>query len=305
MIFVQIVAYRDMELEATVRDCLAKADNSDGIHIGLVLQYLKTDVKPKLSGIDHINVLEYEPDPLTGVGFMRQAANSLYRGEKFYLQIDAHTRFDKHWDTMLISQLQSLYEESDHPVLSTYPPMYWYEGDVIEEFRLRRCTNTSSIIITATGWHSNQLLMLEPLVRPQSKMRRTFALAGGFVFSSGDFASIKQDESILFLGEEIVLAAQAYTRGWDIFSPEKCPIYHHYTRQQCSKPWTDFVHVRAEANRISEQRVVRLLADPHYGYFGSTRSFNEYESFCGISFNNYHIRINSINPAHALHPRPF
>jgi len=49
----------------------------------------------------------------------------LYQGETYYLQLDSHHRFDKHWDIKLVKMLQGL-QSSGHekPLLTAYATAY-------------------------------------------------------------------------------------------------------------------------------------------------------------------------------------
>lgn len=43
----------------------------------------------------------------------------------------------------------------------------------------------------------------------------------------------------LFEGEEILYSIRAFTHGWNVFSPNKNIIFHHYTRKGEPKFWDD------------------------------------------------------------------
>jgi len=51
----------------------------------------------------------------------RQLAQSLWDGEEFYLQLDAHMRFAPGWDAQLTTWLAAAEHTSPKAVLSTYP----------------------------------------------------------------------------------------------------------------------------------------------------------------------------------------
>lgn len=298
MIFVQIVSYRDKEVTATIADCLAKAKWPDALSFGIVYQYGPGDAREPIPV--QAKYLNFETAVERGVGFMRNAANSLYSGEDYYLQVDSHTQFERDWDQILLNQLHT--STHSKPLITTYPGMYWLG----EDGSVKLGGNTSSIVMIATGWHPSNLIILEPHVLPNRKQQDGFAVAGGFIFTTGEFAKVvPYDPKILFIGEEIVLAAQAYTRGYDIVHPSACPLYHHYTRESAAKPWKDFASVRPIVDRESEQRVAQILREGNdcVGYFGSVRSFAEYEAHSGVSFSDYTIQPNAVNVTPILRPR--
>lgn len=62
----------------------------------------------------------------------------------------------------------------------------------------------------------------------------------GVYFSDGSFArEVPNDPNIFFIGEEIAMAARAFTHGYDIYAPHKILLWHFYTRSEHSKVWSD------------------------------------------------------------------
>ncbi len=60
-----------------------------------------------------------------------------------------------------------------------------------------------------------------------------FQISAAFLFTRGCFVEeIPYDPFMYFHGEEQNLAARAYTRGWDIWHPNRVPLYHLYKRRQ-------------------------------------------------------------------------
>jgi [Skp1-protein]-hydroxyproline N-acetylglucosaminyltransferase len=58
-----------------------------------------------------------------GPCYARALAQTLYNGQRYYLQIDCHMRFVKGWDTMLLAMLAKC-SSSSKPVITTYPTGY-------------------------------------------------------------------------------------------------------------------------------------------------------------------------------------
>jgi [Skp1-protein]-hydroxyproline N-acetylglucosaminyltransferase len=61
-----------------------------------------------------------------GPCWARNIARSLWSGEDFYLQVDAHMRFRRGWDVYLVDLHATCRDtcNSAEPVISTYPPNY-------------------------------------------------------------------------------------------------------------------------------------------------------------------------------------
>ena len=109
-IFVSIAAYRDPECIPTLVDLFEKAKHKSEVFVGVVWQGegsdFSLDTEPPLREyISQIRVIRMSYRDSTGPCLARHIAQSLWRREKFYLQIDSHMRFRLNWDEMLISLL--------------------------------------------------------------------------------------------------------------------------------------------------------------------------------------------------------
>merc|ERR1711906_79271 len=61
-----------------------------------------------------------------------------------------------------------------------------------------------------------------------------------FAFSLGSFCTeVQHDPEYYFHGEEISIAARAFTNGYDLFHPNKALVWHEYTRKNRTKQWDD------------------------------------------------------------------
>ena len=99
-IFVSIPSYCDSECLPTVRDLLRKARRPGRVHVGVFLQSATPDADAHelLEGVarehrDRVRVQYVHVRDAAGPCVARQAAQTLYQGETFYLQIDSHMRW--------------------------------------------------------------------------------------------------------------------------------------------------------------------------------------------------------------------
>ena len=102
-IFVHVAAYRDPECEHTVSDLFRKASNPERISVGIVLQQMPEDDyyfhSNRIRAV-HINARESK-----GACWAQSLGYTLYQGEDYVPQIDAHTRFLERWDERLLAEL--------------------------------------------------------------------------------------------------------------------------------------------------------------------------------------------------------
>ncbi|ROW53645.1 glycosyltransferase, partial [Cronobacter malonaticus] len=126
-------------------------------------------------------------------------------------------------------------------------------------------------------------------------------LAGGFIFADGSFVKeVPNDPHIFFAGEEIAMAARAWTNGYDIYFPHKILLWHFYGRRQHPKVWADHSNQAKatgsvalawwERDQVAKQRVRTLLGLEQppcemgkYG-LGSLSDFHSFEQAIGVNF---------------------
>jgi hypothetical protein len=113
-----------------------------------------------------------------------------------------------------------------------------------------------------------------------------------FAFTVGQFCKeVTHDPNYYFHGEEISIAARAYTHGYDIYHPHKVVCWHEYTRKGRSKQWDDDP-VWGNPNNECHLRNRKLFEmyggkrDIDFGPygFGTERTLRDYEKYAGISF---------------------
>ncbi len=293
-IFVSIAAYRDIECQWTIRDLFEQAANPDAIFVGVVWQLVRGEDDDCLvirTRERQIREVFIDAADSLGVCWARHQAQQLYRGETYTLQIDSHMRFAPGWDRELISILQAC--PSDRPVLSTYPSAYTPPHDLDD--------TTHSIVITAKEFDDAGILIfgsrtLDGVDRIDTPIPAAF-VAGGYIFARAEIiGDVPYDPNIYFWGEEISLSARLWTWGWDLFHPGKVLIYHDYTGTNRTRHWSDphpvgwdLMDARSKA-RVKHLFGTEPSADEEaikdldsYG-FGTRRSLEDYEDFCGVTF---------------------
>ena len=145
-IFVSIASYMDSECMPTIKSMYRTASVPARVHVGVVWQHDSTswmanytctdDENSELSrGKDkdfnrwyreNVRHIEIHYSQATGPCFARHVAESLWRGEEYFLQIDSHMRFRHNWDAYLIRTHFICRDElkSKRPILTTYPLGY-------------------------------------------------------------------------------------------------------------------------------------------------------------------------------------
>ena len=105
-IFVQIAAYRDPDLPATLHNLIERAARPERLHFGICLQLAADD--PPHWGTSafpdhpHLTSIRFDATESRGACWARRQAQDVYGGEDFLLQIDSHMRAVEHWDDLLL-----------------------------------------------------------------------------------------------------------------------------------------------------------------------------------------------------------
>jgi len=181
----------------------------------------------------HIRVLYLHENESLGPAMARYHASKLWGGETYFMQVDSHLEFAKHWDEKYTNELKAT-KSFPKSVLSSYPPGFTNEhsNGILERepnpgARLCTCEfSTSDVeskiirINTGVSYSGNE----------EHPTQIAF-IAAGFFFAHGEFlVDVPFDPYMpwCFMGEEIMLSMRAWTHGWDIYAPRMNWIAHQY-----------------------------------------------------------------------------
>ena len=293
-IFVQIASYRDPELENTIKSMIENAKRPKNLIIGICRQYHPED------GFDTLNdyrkdkrfrILDILYSESKGVCWARNQVQQLYGGEEYTLQIDSHMRFEKNWDDEFIKMVKQLQKKGfSKPLLTGYVSSFNPENDPEERVKdpwrmvFDRFIPEGAVFFlpeTIPGWET----LKEPVTA------RFYS--AHFAFTVGQFSTeVQHDPEFYFHGEEISIAARAYTHGYDLFHPHKTLIWHEYTRKGRTKQWDDDKDW-VNKNNVSHSKNRKLfsmdgeVSDIDFGVygFGTERTLKEYEIYSGLRFS--------------------
>ena len=293
-IFVQIAAYRDPQLEPTIKNMLENAKRPKNLRVGICRQYNPDDQFDLLEEYrkdKRFRILDVLYSDSRGVCWARNQVQQLYEGEEYTLQIDSHMRFEKDWDDTLIKMVKQLQKKGfEKPLLTGYVSSFDPDNDpagrVQEPWRMAfdRFIPEGAVFFlpeSIPGWQQ----MKEPVTA------RFYS--AHFAFTLGQFSTeVQHDPEFYFHGEEISIAVRAYTHGYDLFHPHKVVIWHEYTRKGRTKQWDDDKDW-VNKNNLSHQKNRQLFGMDgeevtmdfsKYG-FGTERTLREYEIYSGLLFS--------------------
>jgi hypothetical protein len=288
-IFVQLAAYHDYELPVTINDILDKASGNNQINIGVYLCYHeKEDIQ--VPSLPNVKVKTAMAPEGIGLGYSRLQAHNFYDGEDYYLQVDSHTKMDKNWDQRVIGDIKKYQELGfKKPLLTCYPRNYKYLDDGSCE--IDQNDNITQIRFSENP-HQFESLRIPTQTAFTNENGNIFSnsISGGSVATVGGF--ITPNPRVAFYGEEIFIAARAFTNGFDLLLPEKLFMSHlyfdHNRPEQSLRRliWKDYPEEFSEIDAVSKKEIFDTLSNGIVGpeYLGSERSIEEYGMRCGLDF---------------------
>ena len=304
-IFVQIAAYRDPDLPATLHNLLEQAAHPERLRFGICLQLAENDPKAWSASAfpdhSHQQVKLVAATDSRGACWARRQAQTLYDGEDYLLQIDSHMRAVKHWDDLLLRTWTDC--NDSRAVLSVYP------NGFKQPCQLQ--TNTLPVM-AAKAFDNYGILKFQGISRykmpdqqPPKPLKNAF-VAGGFLFGPGSIVQdVPYDPDLYFYGEEISMSARLWTHGYNMFCPNRLLLFHLYKSASAdgdtsATHWSDHQDW-FQLNRRSLVRVHTLLGSlstsqvqlnpvpddieglDNFG-LGRARRLEDYEEMTGISF---------------------
>ena len=291
-IFISIACYRDSQVIPTVENAYKNAKYKDRLFFGVYAQLAENDVELKFDCPENqVRLLVHPHTSARGPVYARYIIyNKLYKNERFYLQIDSHTRFVQNWDEQLINMLCSLQENS---VISTYPVGYSLKTDQL--------IKTDKVNIVKLKKIRNGIPVFYSVPAKLERPEKNLFWAAGFSFCYGAvFKIVPFDPHLknIFWGEEFIMALRFYTSGIEVYTPDKNIVYTLWDRTYRPTFWElrnidankfdshgliSFLRLCKIASfyesRIGEERVLKDIE--RYG-IGKKKTVDEFLNVSGI-----------------------
>lgn len=302
-IFIQVASYRDPQLIPTIESALENAKHPENLVFGIARQYHpddKFDDLSKYKDDERFRILDIFYLDAKGACWARNQIQQLYKDEEYTLQIDSHMRFAPNWDVEMIKMITDLQDKGHKkPLLTGYVSSFDPDNDpaarVQDPWRMvfDRFIPEGAVFFlpeTIPGWQE----LTEPVTA------RFYS--AHYCFTLGQFAKeVQHDPDYYFHGEEISIAARAYTWGYDLFHSHKTLIWHEYTRKGRTKQWDDDKKWVDRNNFCHKKNRALFGMDGEepmdfgiYG-FGPERTLRDYEKYSGLLFSKRAIQQETID----------
>lgn len=332
-IFVSVPSYRDPDCAATLLSLFNNARCPHRVYVGVFSQQRDStnthananadqDILSEYvrlsklhncdSFTDNIRFLKVDASEARGPMFARSVIErKLYRNEKWYFNIDSHTRFSTDWDQHFIDQVADIARRTATPenriVVTMYPGDT--DSEAPGECSFDKLPPGSYFRAKQFNAEHGMLQIDGPLFakRPPAAIETMF-IGLNCCFSSADRLQICPFDpkcDYVFLGEETTMAARLWTSGFDFYNPPCMLVWHRWSRKYRPTFWENLRDetlfsetVRSERRFRNKQAMERLWGllemhqgkfaskapEPKYG-FGAVRSFKEYMRFSGVDWS--------------------
>ena len=313
-IFVQIASYRDPQLRHTIADMIKNAKRPEKLVIGVARQFNEEDGFDDLSDYqddERFRILNIPYNEAEGVCWARNLVQQLYQDEQYTLQIDSHMRFAPNWDEEMINMIKQLQKKGyKKPLLTGYVSSFDPDNDpagrVQEPWRMAfdRFIPEGAVFFlpeTIPNWRE----LKEPVPA------RFYS--AHYCFTLGEFSKeVQHNPEYYFHGEEISIAARAYTWGYDLFHPHKVLIWHEYTRKGRTKQWDDdkLWVSRNNHSHLTNRKLFGMDGETQEGHdgmfgFGPIRSLRDYEKYSGLLFEKRAVQQYTLDKQYPPNPYEF
>lgn len=286
-IFVQMTSYRNFDVVPTVRDCIEKAKDREGLHFGICLQQ-EEDVPVELNH-ERIKVEKVLPKDSPGPGWARRTAQSMYGSQDYTLQIDTGCRMADGWDETLIQALSVVGSER---AIITNPPNRFNPANGEREHRdvAYRLQAFQFIFDTPSYWP----VPMKGVPAPQ----RARSVSEQFMFSRGVHCTeCPYDPDFYWSEIEAATTLRSFTFGYDLFHYNLPLVFRNYAPRPMN--WSDdtdwWLKDRASKSRFADLVRGKLT---EFG-LGSVRSVKDYEIYSGVDFLGKRLQRDTVSGAEA------
>ena len=282
-IFVQMVAYRNFDVLATVRDCIEKAKDRDGLYFGLCLQ--QDDEIPAGLSHERIKIEKSSIKESLGHGWARSRAQSLYDGQDYTLQIEAGCRFAQDWDEGLIEALKMT--GSPKPIITNHANRFNPENGEREHPTVAYKTQAYQFLAeTPVFWP----VAMKNIVAPQ----RARNISDHFFFAAGGHCTeVRYDPAMYYSEVESALSLRSFSFGYDLFHHFKPFVFRNYAPRPMN--WSEDQEWWAK-DRASKDRFAQLVSGDSLEFgLGSVRSLREWELYSGIDYKGRRLQKDAVS----------
>lgn len=297
-IYVSIPSLPDKELYFTIYQCLTMAKRPKNIYIGIAYyndmdseidpyEIVKSFNNPNIK----IKVYDIDDEKNRGIGAGRNDAKQFYDNQKYFLQIDSHTNFDKNWDKKMIKFYKKSFKKYGKCVLTACLPKY------------RRIENNIEKLDSFSRYPIYDGFRPESPMVPsiENTYLKTFKdteyaikVSASMIFAYGDIMANEQvPRWVNFWEEEVIQSINIFKNKTNIIFLQHAPMQH--LDNHCITPGlNDRKIMSSYFSEEEENKKIKITNEMFNKYLVENKEIvKEYERYAGISFSEK--RVSGIN----------
>jgi hypothetical protein len=271
-IFVQITSYRSFDLVPTVRDCIEKSKDREGLHFGLCIQ--QDDEIPRELNHERISVEITPYRQSAGHGSARRRAQQFYSGQDYVLQLDGGCRLAQGWDEILVEAIKL--SGSPKPIITNPANKFDPEKNQMENPDVSYKSQCYSFLSEAPSFWPVAMKNIIGLQKSRN-------ISDHFFFAHGSHCvECPYDPELYWSEIESALTVRSFTLGYDIFHHFKPVVFRNYSNRRMN--WNDDSEWWTK-DKLSKSRFSSLVSGSlsEFG-LGTARSTRDFELYSGIDY---------------------
>lgn len=294
-IFVAISSFRDPELVVTLNEFYNKAYNKQRIIFGVVQQndpqgddplcFAENSIVPK----NQLRVINMHYKQAKGPTYARSICESLFQNEDYYMMCDSHMRAEAGWDVELIDMVLRC-PRPKRTVITMYPEGFERIEDANKNVRYE--------IKQRKAWRRERFKYFNQQGIVEFESVNTFRKppdvpeyvpfwAACFAFGHSDWVRevpFHNNTPYLFFGEEILMTARLFAKGWDLRGPRFSVVYHLWKRGYRKTFWEQDVISKRDESIQKVKDIIMGVDEPKTKYsLGNKRTVQEFWDYIGLN----------------------
>ena len=305
-IFVSIAAFEDPGLKNTMQRLLDSSDNPENISFGLGLNYKDEPLFDEFT--NKIKIVRDRDFDRPGIVKMRSKIRELIEDERYFLSIDAHTSFEKSWDTKLINDFEELRAINKKIIISgQISGIRMMDENIITVWDLGGEWGRFGMMGHQTSIDDKTMFQSCRMIN--DKYFLNYYISCNFMFlSCSDLPEIRLPGYHAFPHEEPEQSITSFCNGFDVVAPSRHASYiflHHDTKYDFpyDEQWWEFVgtdkdnpkHYQrrwvldSDEVRLEVEKLMITGENKYYSLEGSDRTIEMFYQSIGASRKYFQI----------------
>jgi hypothetical protein len=289
-----MVAYREKNLQGSVKDCYEKADNPENLYFSIVSEQSKDDLHADLSFIpkNQITYRKYNLSEYRGILWSRAKTTEVSTNYDYVLYTCGHNIFTESWDTKVMSEYKKAQSKSSKAILTVTGLSYSItdEGEVDLKVNKKRPYNSYRPKLNKSYTPGYGFPKHIPIKNKKDILESVYVQFSWIFCPKKYVEEVPIDPSINYHVEEIYTSIVSWAAGWKFYATPEVLYYHdtdkkypdeEISRMTTHRPWSD---INKDAFwEQSDESIIKLNALLSGNLHVSKEEMDAYCDFSGLN----------------------